>query len=398
MQILPARCRSKYASKGQLHIAMLGHKRVPSREGGVEVVVEELSTRMVKLGHKVTLYNRKGHHVAGEEFDLKQKGSYKGVRLKYVPTINKRGYAAVTSSFFGAIMAAFGPYDIVHFHAEGPCAALWIPKLFGKRCIATVHGLDHQRQKWGSFASKFILFGEKTAVRFADEIIVLSRNVQEYFKKTYGRDTVYIPNGVSRPVTLNPDLISRKYGLSKDEYFMFLGRLVPEKGVEYLIKAFKELDTELKLVIAGSGSDTDKYVERLKKLARDDDRIIFSGFVQGRELAELYSNAYTYVLPSDLEGMPLTLLEALSYGNCCLVSDIAECVEVAGEKALTFKKSDVSDLKNKLDYLVRNPEKVQKMRSGAATYICEKYKWDTVTEKTLELYRGIGNNHENSYC
>lgn len=365
---------------------MLGHKRVPSREGGVEVVVEELSTRMVQLGHKVTLFNRKGHHVAGEEYDLKPIKEYKGVRLRYVPTINRRGFAAATSSYFGAIMAAFGPYDIVHFHAEGPCAAMWIPKFFGKRCIATIHGLDHQRQKWGTFASRYIMHGEKAAVKYADEIIVLSRSVQDYFKKNYNRDTIYIPNGVNRSTTLSAQIIKDKYGLERDDYFMFLGRLVPEKGVEYLIKAFKQVKTDKKLVIAGSGSDTEDFVDHLHQLAAGDDRIIFTGFVQGKELSELFSNCYTFVLPSDLEGMPLTLLEAMSYGNCCLVSDIPECTSVVEDKAVVFKKGNVQELEEKLHFLCENNHMVNQYRSCSGDFICEKYRWEEVIHETLDVY------------
>ena len=161
----------------KINIAMLGHKRIPSREGGVEIVVEELSTRMVKLGHSVTCYNRSGHHVSGKEFDGGFHKEYKGVKLKSVFNINRKGLAAMTSSFFGAICTVLGRYDVIHFHAEGPCAMLWLPKLFGKRCIATIHGIDWQRAKWGGFASKYIKFGEKVAVKYADEIIVLSEGV-----------------------------------------------------------------------------------------------------------------------------------------------------------------------------------------------------------------------------
>lgn len=168
---------------GEMNIAMLGHKRIPSREGGVEIVVEELSTRMARLGHHVTCYNRRGHHVCGKEYDRARLKDYKGVRLKSVFTINRKGIAAMTASVSGAIHAAFGKYDVVHFHAEGPCAMLWLPKLFGKRCVATIHGLDHQRAKWGKLASMYIMAGERCAVRYADEIIVLSRGVQEYFQK-----------------------------------------------------------------------------------------------------------------------------------------------------------------------------------------------------------------------
>ncbi len=372
----------------KLNIAMLGQKRVPSREGGVEVVVEELSVRMARKGHNVTCLNRSGHHVAGEEYDAIVGHSYKGVRLKSVPTINRKGYAAATASFFGALLAALGRYDVVHFHAEGPCATMWIPKLFRKRCIATIHGLDHRRQKWGAFASKYIMKGEKCAVKYADEIIVLSKSVQDYFKETYGRDTILIPNGVNRPVATQPELISKKFGLSKDGYILFLGRLVPEKGLEYLIRAFKEVDTDKKLVIAGGSSDMKEFEEGLKKLAAGDDRIVFTGFVQGRILSELLSNCYTYVLPSDLEGMPLTLLEAMSYGQCCLVSDIPECIDVVEDKAMAFKKGDYKDLRDKLQILLSDPDMVVRYRQDAAPFVCEKYKWDKVVEDTLDVYRG----------
>lgn len=370
----------------KLKIAMLGHKRIPSREGGVEIVVEELSTRMVALGHEVTCYNRKGHHVSGKEFDEEKLKEYKGIKLKMVPTINLRGVAAMSSSAFAAIKATFGKYDIVHFHAEGPCAMLWLPKLFGKRCIATIHGLDHQRAKWGKVARKYIMLGEKCAVKYADEIIVLSENVQKYFKETYGRETKYIPNGVNYPKIRIAKIITEKFSLKKDEYILFLGRLVPEKGIRYLIQAFKEVKTDKKLVIAGGSSDTDDFIRELKELSKDDKRIIFTGFVQGRELEELYSNAYIYCLPSDLEGMPLSLLEAMSYGNCCLISDIDECTSVVEEKGIIFKKSNIKELKEKLQNLCDNLKIVEEYKRETSEFICKKYNWDDITEKTLEIY------------
>ena len=173
--------------------------------------------------------------------------------------------------------------------------------------------------------------GERGAVRFADEIIVLSRGVQKYFKDTYNRDTVFIPNGITRPEPREASIITDKWGLKKDEYILFLGRLVPEKGAHYLIKAFNQLQTDRKLVIAGGASDSAEYLKELTCLVDDlklNDRVIFTDFVCGDVLSELYSNAYLYVLPSDLEGMPLSLLEAMSYGNCCVTSDIEECTSV----------------------------------------------------------------------
>ena len=331
--------------KEKLNIAMFGQKRIPSREGGVEIVVDELCTRMVAQGHNVTCYNRGGHHVSGSEYDSKRLKEYKGIKLKTVPTIEKKGLAAVSSSFFAALCCAFGKYDIVHIHAEGPAFFSWFPKMFGKRVVVTIHGIDWQREKWKLwFGSKFIRQGEKNAVKYADEIIVLSKGVQEYFKDTYGRETHFIPNGVNRPEIKEAKFITEKFDLIKDSYILFLGRLVPEKGIRYLVEAFKDVKTDKKLVIAGGSSDTDSFMVELKELAKDDNRIIFTGFVQGQMLDELYSNAYIYTLPSDLEGMPLSLLEAMSYGNCCLVSDIPECAEVVEDKALIFQKSNVEDV------------------------------------------------------
>lgn len=374
--------------KEPLRIAMFGHKRIPSREGGVEIVVEELCTRLVRDGHTVVCYNRAGHHVSGAEYDAKIKNQYKGIKLKTVPTIEKKGLAAVSSSFFAALCCAFGRYDVVHIHAEGPAFFAWLPKLFGKKVVVTIHGIDWQREKWkNGFGSKFIRRGERNAVKYADEIIVLSKGVQDYFQETYGRKTHFIPNGVNRPAIKNAEIITEKYGLTKDSYFLFLGRLVPEKGIRYLIEAFKDVKTDKKLVIAGGSSDTDSFMKELNELARDDERIIFTGFVQGQMLDELYSNAYIYTLPSDLEGMPLSLLEAMSYGNCCLVSDIPECAEVIEDKALIFNKSDVNDLREKLQDASDHSEKIIKMKLQATDFICEKYNWNDVVEETMKLYR-----------
>ena len=370
-----------------LRIAMMGHKRIPSREGGIEIVVEELCTRMVNHGHRVTCYNRTGHHVSGSCYDVDKKKEYKGIKLKHVPTLEMKGLAAVSSSFFASLCCAFGRYDVVHIHAEGPAVFAWIPKLTGKRVIVTVHGLDWQREKWkNGFGSRFIKKGEKNAVKYADEIIVLSKGVQDYFSDTYGRRTSFIPNGVNKPDLIEPEEI-KAYGLEKDSYILYLGRLVPEKGIRYLITAFKNVKTDKKLVIAGGASDTDAFAEELKQLEKDDDRIIFTGFVQGRMLDELYSNAYIYTLPSDLEGMPLSLLEAMSYGNCCLVSDIEECASVVEERAVVFRKSDVNDLTARLQEMCDDAGMVSEYKKNASQFICDKYNWDNVVEETVKLYR-----------
>lgn len=384
---------SKVRNRNKLRVAMIGHKRIPSREGGVEIVVEELSVRLAALGHSVDAYNRYGHHVSGRKYDdeygWKGRKFYKGVRVYIVPTFQRSSLNAIVYSFFATIRALFGRYDVIHYHAEGPCAMLWIPKLFRRKIVVTVHGLDWQRAKWGNLASYVIKFGEKMAAKYADEVIVLSENVRQYFADTYHRTVTYIPNGITRPAQRDVQMIREKYGLEKDGYFLSLGRIVPEKGVHYLIEAFAGLDTDKKLVIAGGNSQAVGYMEQIHRMAAQDKRVIMTDFVQGQILEELYSNAYGFVLPSDVEGMALTLLEAMSYGDCCLVSDICENTEVVEDKALVFHKGDVKDLRDKLEYMLNNPETVREYGRQSADFICGKYNWDQVVEETLAVYRNV---------
>ena len=262
---------------------------------------------------------------------------------------------------------------------------LWIPHLFKKRIVVTIHGLDWQRAKWGGFGSKYIKFGEKCAVKFADEIIVLSKGVQKYFKDTYNRDTNFIPNGVNKPVKKAPKIIKEKYGLDKENYILFLARIVPEKGLDYLIEAYKNINTDKKLVIAGGASHTNTYYNEIKEKAKQDSRIIMTGFVQGEELEELYSNCYLYCLPSDVEGMPISLLEAMSYGKNCLVSGIEENMQVTGKYAMSFEKSNIKDLKEKLERALNGENRFDEKE--ISEYILEKYNWDEIVRKTEELYR-----------
>lgn len=376
-----------------MKIAFIGHKRIPSREGGIEIVVDELATRMVDRGHQVIAYNRRGHNVAGSEFDGVANGhgkrfSYHGVNVASVPTIEGKGLAALSSSFFATLQAIKARPDVIHYHAEGPCVMLRLAHWAGIRTVATIHGLDWQRAKWGKFASTYLKLGERTAATCADEVIVLSRNMQEYFKNAYGRDTRFIPNGIAAKEIVPADRINATFGLAKDGYFLFLGRIVPEKGVHYLIEAFRKVHTDKKLVIAGGSSDSSDYQQRIQAMAESDPRVVLTGFIQGRMLQELFSNAYAYVMPSDLEGMPMSLLEAMAYGNCCLTSDIPECTEVVEDKALTFPHGSVADLAAMVQKMADDPALVARYRREAAGFITGKYSWDRVVDQTLALYAG----------
>ena len=365
-------------------------KEFHQERGGVERVVEELSIRLVNKNHIVDVYNRKGNHVSGSQFDEYNNENnkyYRGIRIITIPTFQSGSLNAVVYSLIASIRAVFGKYDVIHYHAEGPCSMLWIPHIFGIKTVATIHGLDWKRSKWNIFASEFIKFGERVAVKYADEIIVLSQNNKDYFNNVYNREVKFIPNGIYKPLVRDGDIIENKYGIKKNEYILFLARIVPEKGLHYLLDAYKNISTSKKLVIAGGSSHTDKYMKEIKDRAKNDKRIIMTGFVQGKELEELYSNAYIYVLPSDVEGMPISLLEAMSYGQCCLVSNIDENIEVIGDNGISFNKGSSSDLKKKLEWLINNSDIVDNYKNKSSNYICNKYNWNEIVEKTIKLYK-----------
>lgn len=367
---------------------MIGHKTVPSRDGGVEIVVEELSTRMVQEGHNVTLFNRKRKNNPSSD-------NYKGVKLIDIFTINKKSLDAIIYSYFAtkrAIKEAKkGKYDVIHFHAEGPCNFL---KKFGKlgskkrskmpKVIVTIHGLDWQRGKWGGLATKILLRGERQAVKYADEVIVLSQNNKKYFKEKYNRETLFIPNGVTPAITHEPEIIKDKWDLEKNNYVLFLARLVPEKGTHYLVEAWKQLKnetkTDKKLVIAGGASHSQDYFNQIREMTKNDDSIIMTGFVTGQTLHELYTNAYLYVLPSDIEGMPMSLLEALSYGNCCLVSNIPENTEIINDNCYIFEKGNIADLKNKI-------KEILDLNVNSHERLYQVYTWEDVVKKSIDIYK-----------
>ena len=369
-----------------MKIAFIGHKRIPSNEGGIEKVVEQQATRMVSRGHDVTAYNRGGHNVFGKEFDNKKLKEYKGIRIVTVPT-TKGSSSVPIYSFFATIRAAFARYDCVSYNASGSCAMIPLAKLFGLRVVASLHGIDSQRDKWGGFASRYLEFGEKMAAKKADVCLVLSDNMKKYIDEKYGVSSVTFANGIDKPQLLEPDSI-KQYGLEKDNYVLSLGRIVPEKGIHYLIEAFRKCDTDKKLIIAGGAEANKEYYNSLVEMAKGDDRIIFTGFLRGDTIAEMYSNAYLFALPSNLEGMACALLEAMSFGNCCLVSDIPENTEVVEDKAEWFEKGNVDELYQKLSYLLTNEDVVKKYKEEAQSFILDKYSWETVVDQMLRIYSG----------
>ena len=371
-----------------MRIAMIGHKRYGSREGGVEVVVTELARRMAALGHEVTCYDRSGADVmTGDAADCRAH-TVDGVRVVPVRTIDKKGLAALSSSYFATLAAIKDGPDVIHYHAEGPCVPLPLAKRAGIRTVATIHGLDWQRAKWGRLASTYIKMGERAAATKADGLVVLSKSAQSYFEDAYGRTATFIPNGIEKKQPTPTSQIKERWGLDEGSYLLYLGRLVPEKRPELLIEAYKGLGTDKKLVIAGGGSDTSEYEASLREAAQGDPRILFTGFVNGGPLEELYSNCYAYVLPSDVEGMPMSLLEAMAYGRCCVTSDIPECADVLAGNGVTFERGSADSLRAALQDLLADGGRVAALGDVAKSHVEKTYNWDSVVERTLELYRG----------
>ena len=363
-----------------MKIAMIGHKDYPSRSGGVEVVVYELASRLSRNGHDVTVYNRV-HEEKEKSYDTA------GVKAKYIFAPKKEGLNALIGSFTATLSAIFGGYDIIHYHAIGPSVPIFIPHLLGKKTVATVHGLNWRCAKWGKFASMYLKFGEKMAAKFADEVVVLSEEMQKYFKDTYNRETTLIKNAVV-PIEQTPcDIITKKFNLKKDDYILFLARVTPEKGLQYLISAYKQSKLDKKLVIAGDLPDSD-YCREIKDMAKDCENIIFTGFANLNLVQELYSNCAVYVLPSETEGLALTLIEAMACGARCVTSDIPENTVVLKDFGKFFVSKDVNSLANALVEMVNEPFDAQKM-SRQMEYIKNDYSYDRFYREYLNLYKKV---------
>jgi glycosyltransferase involved in cell wall biosynthesis len=359
-----------------VRIAMIGQKGIPATYGGIEKHVEEIAGRLVQRGHDVSVFCRFYYTPANAAF--------RGVHLLRRPSIHTKHFDAATHVAFSTIEAMMHRFDVVHFHALGPSLLSALPRFVGSKTVVTVHGLDWQREKWGRAASWFLRQCERPALRFPNRTIVVSKTLREYFHKAYGGDTVFIPNGTNLP-SPRPAKKILQLGLEPGKYVLFVGRLVPEKGVHYLCEAFKGIDTDMKLALVGGLSFSEDYVQLLRSY--ESDRIRLLDYVFGEALEELWSNAYMVVQPSTMEGLSIALLEALSYGRCVLLSDIPENVEVAEDCAVSFRSKDVGDLHDKLASLIADPVRVKSFESRARQHMRDHYSWDKVVENTESVYR-----------
>lgn len=372
-----------------MKIAMIGQKGLPAIYGGVERHVEELSKRLVKHGHEVYAYTRPYYSVKGQK-------KYQDINLVSIPSIHTKHLDAISHTFFATIHALFQDYDIIHFHAVGPSLLAWIPRLFkpSVKIVSTFHCIDRKHQKWGWFARLSLRLGELASLKFAHKTITVSKTLHQYCREAYDRDTDYIPNGINRPEIIQNDFdIKELFNLEKDCYILAVSRLVRHKGLHYLIKAYRQLDTDKKLVIVGDSAFTDEYVEGLKSLASGNSNIIFTGWQSGKILDELYSNAYLFAHPSESEGLPLVVLEAMSFGICVLASDIPENLEVIETRkqnyGFSFRNREINDLRKQLQHLVDNPKLVKETGALAREYVVENYNWLAIAAKTDHLYKEV---------
>lgn len=368
----------------RLRVAMIGQKGYPPVHGGIEKHVAELAARLPGLGVAVDLYSRPHYSSARGPADLP------GVTILRIPSLPTKHLDAITHTILCTGHTFWRRPDIVHYHALGPGLLAGLPRwLAGRPTVVTVHGLDWQRDKWGPLARSVLRMGESASVSFPRRTIVVSRALRDYFQARHGRDTAYIPNGIAAPVPRPPQLLKER-GIAPG-FVLFVGRLVPEKGCHLLLRAWEDLGREgrqgRRLIIAGDAGFTPGYAQGLRRTAGAD--VEFVGFVHGPLLEELYTSADLVVLPSSLEGLSITLLEGLSYGRCCLASDIPPNREAAEQHAVYFRSGDVADLTARLREVLADAPLRERLGRTGRTHVLGRYDWDAVAEDTAALYREL---------
>jgi len=347
--------------------------------GGIEKFTEEVGSRLAEYGHEITIYTMR-HYGARD-------GIYKGMRIKTVPTLKSKSFEKIVASFMATMMHCIEEKsDIVHFHAFGPSMFCFIPRFCRRRVIVQGHGIEWKRSRWGKLGRLFLKLSEIPSIEFCHVLTIASKVQQNYIREKYGRESICIPSGVNPPIIEKPDLI-KQYGLYGKDYIFFAARLVEEKGAHYLIEAYKRLKNDFKLVIAGDAEYEEKYKSKLYGLANGNKNIIFTGFVTGKMLRELFSNCYLFVHPSEIEGLSMSLLEAMSYGNCCLTSDIDENRETIQEYGYIFAKKNIDSLTDMLERLILDPSLVESKKLGVSEYVLRNYSWDSIASKFEKLYR-----------
>jgi glycosyltransferase involved in cell wall biosynthesis len=371
----PKASRVVASTKPALRVAFIGGRGVVSKYSGIETYYEEVGSRLAEMGHRVTVYCRTYFTPPGKE--------HNGMQVVRLPTIRSKHLETLLHTFLSTLHVLTQPCDVVHYHALGPALFSFLPRLTGKKTVVTVQGLDWLRKKWGRIASAVLRVGERAAVSLPDGTMVVSRTLEEHYRKTYRAQTYYIPNGGILRERSFPNKIF-DWGLEPGKYILFLGRFSPEKGCHLLVEAYERLETDVKLVMAGPSSYCDEYSRQLRSHAGE--RIKILDWVSGDDLDELLTNAMVFVLPSELEGLSLALLDAMGAGLCVLSSDVPENREAIETAGFTFRRGDVADLADRLRFLIANPVVREAVGHAARRRVREQYQWAEVASQVEGTY------------
>ncbi len=359
----------------KLRVAFIGGRGVISKYSGIETYYEEVGKRLVQMGHEVTVYCR--------NYFTPARAEHNGMRLVRLPTIRSKHLETVVHTLLSTVHALTRKYDLVHYHALGPALFSFLPGLTGAKTAVTVQGLDWQRRKWGPVASAVLRAGERASVELPSGTMVVSQALQQHYRNVHGVEAFYVPNGGVLREWKEPDKIL-EWGIEPGKYVLFLGRFSPEKGCHLLVEAFQQIDTDMKLVMAGASSYCDDYSREL--LTHASDRIRMLDWVSGDALDELLTNAGIFVLPSDLEGLSLALLDAMGAGLCVLTSDIPENREVVDGAGFTFERGNAADLADRLRFLIANPAVREAVGKAAKNRIREQYQWQKIASDIEKAY------------
>ena len=379
----PAKVKPRIKS---LRIAMIGARGVPATFGGVEHHVEELGSRLAARGHEVTVFSR-------SNYVEDRRDEYRGMKLRHLPTVGTKHLDAIVHSTISTLDAMRRGFDVIHYHAVGPGIPAMVPRLLSRSKVAlTVHGLDGDRAKWGSGAQKVLKMAEWLSAKVPNATIAVSNDLANHYSDRYSTKAWHVPNGVHAVESKPADEITKRFGLKKGNYVLFVGRMVPEKAPDALVRAFHKLPGDVRLVMAGDSSYTNEFVQSLRREAGADERVIFPGYVYGDTLNELYSNAGAFVLPSYLEGLPLTLLEAISYGAPVITSDIPPHLEILGHDGpghRLFPCGDEDALVAALREAFQNQDLEQMGAQVFKEEVLRRYCWDSAAEATEEVYEHL---------
>lgn len=359
----------------KLRVAFIGGRGLGSKYSGIETYYEEVGRRLSEMGHEVTAYCRTYFTPPGTE--------HNGMRVMRLPTIRSKHLETLIHTFLSTMHVLTRPCDVVHYHALGPALFSFIPRLAGKQTVVTVQGLDWQRKKWGRFASAVLQLGERAAIGLPTRTMVVSRELQKHYRTGYGVETSYVPNGGLLRERRLPERIT-EWGLEPGEYILFLGRFSPEKGCHLLVDAYERLNTDVKLVMAGASSYCREYARQLRTHAGE--RIKILDGVAGEVLDELLTNAMIFVLPSELEGLSLALLDAMGAGLCVLSSDVPENREAIEDAGYTFQRGNAADLADRLRFLIANPAVREAAGEAAKRRVRQHYQWAGIAREIERVY------------